>query len=207
MTQPMLVAIAIGAAASGVAAGLANTGFEDPINFDGNAVGNWTAFFGPAGDQFVNQDPAMPFSGANALRTSLSNAGSSFNGVVQRVDGIVVGDTYTLSLWAKAAGPVANGAEFRIEWLDAGGGFVGDQFANNVAIQDLLTDDYQQFAVEAVAPDGAVTANIVLAIQTFLDTGNGFDTNVFWDEVSFIPAPGGLAAVGLLGLGAARRRR
>ena len=185
-----------------------NAGFEEGILYDvPPAPGNWLACFGPAGIQNVGVTNTAPHSGAQHLHTSLSGAPNTFNGVVQPIDGIVTGQEYTLSLWARAGGLVQNGAEFRIEWINAAGGFVGDQFALNTPIQDMLTDEYQQFSLTATAPAEAVRANVVFAIQTFLNDGAGFDTSGYWDDVSFIPAPGAAAFAVATCLAPRRRRR
>ena len=202
------ILLSAGICCTNAVAQVGNAGFEEGILYDvPPAVGNWLAFFGPAGTQNVGVTNTAPHAGAQHLPTSLSGAPNSFNGVVQPVDGIVTGREYTLTLWARAGGLVQNGAEFRIEWINAAGGFVGDQFALNTPIQDMLTDEYQQFALSAVAPPEAVRANIVFAIQTFLNDGVGFDTSVYWDDVSFVPAPGAAAIAGIAAAAAFRRRR
>lgn len=200
--------IAVAGICASASAQIGNGGFEDGIVYDqAPPIGNWLAFFGPAGVQNVGTSNLAPHSGAQHLHTSLSGAANSYNGVVQPIDGIVSGQSYTLSFWARAGGLVQNGAEFRIEWVNAAGGFVGDQFGLNTPIQSQLTDQYQQFSLTAIAPAEATRANVVFAIQTFLNDGSGFDTSVYWDDVAFVPAPGAAALMGLAGLAAIRRRR
>jgi hypothetical protein len=192
---------------SSASADIGNGGFETGITYDvAPAPGNWLAFFGPAGTQNVSVTNLAPHSGAQHLITSLSGAANSFNGVVQPMD-IVAGNSYTLNFWARAGGPVLNGAEYRIEWLNAAGGFVGGQFDLNQAIQSQLTSEYQQFTLTATAPAEAVRANVVFAIQTFLTDGVNNDTTVYWDDVSLVPAPGAAALLGLGGLTLIGRRR
>lgn len=204
-----LVSMAGLALASATAmADVGNGGFEEGITYDvAPAPGNWLAFFGPGGAQNVSVTNTAPHSGTQHLITSLSGFANGYNGVVQPVDGIVSGNEYVLSFWARSGGPVLNGAEFRIEWVNAAGGFVGDQFGLNTAIQSQLTGEYQQFSLTAVAPAEAVRANVVFAVQTFTNDGVNFDTTVYWDDVSFVPAPGAAAMLGLAGLALGRRRR
>lgn len=200
--------LALLSAVGAAQAQIGNGGFESGILYDQPLTpGNWLAFFGPAGTQNVSVSNIAPHSGAQHLLTSLSGAPNSFNGVVQPIDGIVSGNSYTLSFWARAGGAVLNGAEYRIEWINAAGGFVGGQFDLNTPIQSLLTQQYQQFSLTATAPAEAVRANVVFAIQTFANDGAHFDTNVYWDDVSFVPAPGVAGLLGLGGLLGMRRRR
>jgi hypothetical protein len=204
----LLSLVVVAGMCSSASADIGNGGFETGITYDvAPAPGNWLAFFGPAGTQNVSVTNLASHSGAQHLITSLSGAPNSFNGVVQPMDGIVTGNSYTLSFWARAGGPVLNGAEYRIEWLNAAGGFVGGQFDLNTPIQSILTSEYQQFSLTATAPAEAVRANVVFAVQTFLDNGRGFDTTVYWDDVSLVPAPGAAALLGLGGLTLMGRRR
>jgi hypothetical protein len=201
----LLVVLALAGAAQ---AQVGNAGFESGILYDQPLTpGNWLAFFGPAGVQNVSVTNIAPHSGAQHLMTSLVGAPNSYNGVVQPIDGIVSGNSYTLAFWARAGGPVQNGAEFRVEWINAAGGFVGGQFDLNTPIQSLLTPQYQQFSLTATAPAEAVRANIVFAIQTFANDGANFSTTVFWDDVSFVPGPSAAGLLALGGLLGARRRR
>lgn len=209
MKSAALVVLGLACVAGNAASAelLSNGGFESPISYSDYAVGNWLAFFGPAGAQNVSVVPDAPHSGLQNLNTSLDGAPNTYNGVVQPVDGIITGNTYTMSLWARAGGLVQNGAEFRIEWVNAGGGIIGDQFALNTPIAALLTNEYQQFSVSGAAPADAVRANVVIAIQTFANNGTDFSTHVYWDDVSFVPAPGAAVLLGLGGLVAGSRRR
>jgi hypothetical protein len=194
---------------------LLNGSFESPINFDGNSAGNWTAFFSGGADFQMAEpvdptgDPSFPTSapdGSLVLQIGTVNAINKFVGVVQNVGGVVAGEEFTLSLEARQIVQDGIDLEFRIEWLDADGGFVGDQFAFNQNITDSLTTDFQVFSLTAVAPTNAVAANIVIAGQTFTSFAP-FTGFVQVDAVSFVPAPGVAAAFGVVGLGAARRRR
>lgn len=187
---------------------LSNAGFEMQVNFDGNDVGNWNSFFGGADFQMSEHVLGPPtVDGDFVLQIGTFNTANTFVGVTQRV-GVDEGMEYEFSIFAREV--VQNGinAEFRIEWVDSGGNIIGDQFALNTPIQDLLTADFQEFSISAVAPTGAVNAVAVIAVQTF-GAASPFEGFIQIDGTSFskIPAPGTLALLGLGALGAARRRR
>ncbi|MAY75108.1 MAG: hypothetical protein CMJ31_10400 [Phycisphaerae bacterium] len=215
---------ALSTASAGVGGNLlGNAGFEDGTLFDVNAMentGNWVAFFGgPEGVvlQSFQNTGATPFAGAAALETSIEGSGAgdgiganAFTGQVQFVDGVVGDGTYTFSIWARNNGSALNGgAEFRIEWFDAGGAIIGDQFGLNMDITSQLTDQYQLFSITADAPTNAAGLNAVFAVQSFANDGTASDIAVAWDNasVTLVPAPAGVALLGLGGFAATRRRR
>lgn len=193
---------------------LNNPGFEDPLGFDFSNPLNWNGFFGGQPGTFLqafNDTGAAPRSGANALVTTIRGVAgvtdgfNGFTGHVQSVFGVVGGTDYELAVWARTNPSINNGAEFRVEWRDAG----GELARTNVEIQTLLTGTYARYSVISTAPAGAVEARIVFAVQSFANNGQLADTSVAWDDASLrsVPTP---AAAGLLGMGilaAARRRR
>ncbi|MGQ0628015.1 MAG: hypothetical protein ACT4PL_07940 [Phycisphaerales bacterium] len=194
---------------------LNNAGFEDPLGFDFANQSNWNGFFGGPGGTFLeafNTTGASPRSGASALVTTIrgvpgiTTGFDAFTGHVQVVSGIMAGETYELSIWARSNPVILDGAEFRVEWRDAGGGEIS-RF--NSVIQMGLTAEYQQFSFTQTAPAGAASAAIVLAVQSFFHTGVQADTSVAWDDASFrtIPTPGAAAIFAVAGLLTARRRR
>lgn len=169
-----------------------NPGFEGAIQYDvPPALGSWTAFFGGVPDLAAEASAVAPRTGSAALLLSViepgTQFGGSFCGVQQPIGSIQPGVSYTFSLWARRAGNVNNGVEYRIEWKDAVGGFIGDQFGLNTPIQNSLTDEYQLFSLTAVAPAGAVSCNLVIAVQsfTFNPLNPMFDTSVYIDDVEF----------------------
>ena len=172
-----------------------NPGFESAITYDvAPNPGNWLAFFGPVGTQSVLIDTANPHSGSQDLITTLSGAANGYNGVQQPILGIEPGVEYTMSVWAKSVGNVFNGVQFRIEWTDGNGAIIGNQFGQQVTLATpggptVLTSTYQQFSITATAPMGTARCNLVLAIETFDNDGTNFDTNVVWDDVSFVVVP------------------
>lgn len=195
---------------------LNNSGFEDPLGFDFSNLFNWNGFFGgPAGTvlEAFNTTGAAPLSGSNALVTTIRGVAgvtsgfNAFTGHVQFVDGITAGTSYELSVWARANPNVLNGAEYRVEWLDASNTEIAE---TNVTLQGLLTGQYQRFSLVSEAPAGAVRAGIVLAVQSFDPVSPPLaDTSVAWDDASFvvIPTPGVLGLVASAGLMGLRRRR
>lgn len=167
-----------------------NAGFEADVMYDvAPAVGNWTAFFGgpPTSVLAAIRDTTAPRTDASALLVRVANEGNSFAGVQQPVNGLQPGVSYTMKLWARRATAVNNGVEFRFEWKDANGAFIGNQFGLNTPIQTLLTDTYQQFTVSAVAPAGTAGANLAIAVQsfTFDPLTPVFNTDVYFDDVQF----------------------
>ncbi len=170
-----------------------NAGFEADILYDvAPAVGNWTAFFGgpPTSVLAAARDTTAPRTGSSALLLRVANEGNSFAGVQQPVNGLQPGVTYTMKIWARRATAVNNGVEFRFEWKDANGAFIGNQFGLNTPIQSQLTDTYQEFTLTAIAPAGTAAANAVLAVQsfTFDPLTPVFSTDVYIDDVSFAAA-------------------
>ena len=204
---PAAIAVALFAATQAAANQLANAGFESPIAAGGNVDGNWNSFSGNASATSVLSTVA-PHSGLQHLDSTIAGVDNSFTGVFQWVRGISVGTTYDFSIWARRAGLLGMGAEFRIEYTDAGGAFVDGQFAHNIDITGSLTEQYQLFNNSSVAPVGAVDLKVVFAAQTF-GAGDNVGT-VYVDDASLVvPEP---AAISLLGLGGLalvgiRRRR
>jgi hypothetical protein len=194
---------------------LNNASFESDLGFDFSNLTNWNGFFGGSAGTYLeafNTTGAAANTGAKALVTTIREGTSTnlgfngFTGHVQNVYGVTAGATYELSVFARGNPSVNNGVEYRIEWFDAGNGFLG---TNNQAIQALLTSSYQQFSYSEMAPTNASYAKIVFAVQSFTNDGSAANTSVAWDDASFsvIPAPSAAGALALGGLLAARRRR
>lgn len=209
------LAIAMLASSAAATNLLNNASFESDLGFDFSNVTNWNGFFGGTPGTFLeafNTTGATPNSGAKALVTTI-RAGSStnggldgFTGHVQTVFGITAGSIYELSVFARTNPNINNGAEYRIEWFDAGNTFIS---ASNQSIQGLLTSTYQQFSYSEVAPANASIAKVVFAVQSFTNNGSPADTSVAWDDASLtvVPAPSAAGLLAIGGLLAARRRR
>lgn len=204
--QKIMIATMIVAAGSVSAQNLlGNGGFEVGINYDGNDSGNWNAFFG--GADFQQAEIVAETSGAGdfAMQIGTFNTANTFVGITQTAP-VSAGSEYTFSFLAREV--VQNGifAEYRIEWKDAGGNFIGGQFDLNTNLDAGLTSTFAPFSLTATAPAGAATGTVVVAVQTF-GSAAPYEGFIQLDEASFIPAPASAALLGLGGLAAARRRR
>jgi hypothetical protein len=160
-------------------------------------VGNWASFLGGAGPLKAEVDATacgctiVPRTGSSAL-VLIAQSATSFVGVQQPVTGITPGASYTMKLWARTGGPINNPVEYRIEWQDASGTGIGNQFALTTNIGPQLTATYQQFTLTAVAPANAARANLVIDLQTydFNPVTPAFDTTAYFDDVELIQTPG-----------------
>lgn len=210
-----IVAAALLASAAGAQNLLNNASFESDLGFDFSNVTNWNGFFGGSPGTFLeafNWTGATPNSGTKALVTTIrvgsstNNGFDGFTGHVQTVFGITGGAQYALSVFARSNPGINNGAEYRVEWFDAGNNFIA---TNNQAIQGSLTNQYQQFSYSEFAPANAAIAKVVFAVQSFTNNGSPADTSVAWDDASLtlVPAPSASAALALAALTATRRRR
>lgn len=189
---------------------LENGGFESALLApDLSEEGNFSSFSGGPTQPF--QDTVNPNTGLAHLTTVFAGEDNTFAGVQQTQGGIITGETYTFSLLAQAAGPLGFNVEFRLEYLDDLGGFVGGIFDNNVDITAGLNDTtYSFFTQSSIAPAGATQLRAVFAGQSF---GGGDNTGtVFADDFSVtgvtIPEPAsfGLLALGMVGFASRRRR-
>ena len=200
-----LMSIALVASAFTASAGLlSNAGFEEDFFGDFPPVsGSWVSFSAD-GDQFMGADvafssTAMARTGARSMELGITVA-NSFAGAFQDVGGLSAGQEWTFGGWHKSLG-VAGGVEIRIEWRDS----INDvEVSRTGNLAPTVGSDWEEFMLTDFVPDGADTARVVYAIQSF---GAGVDQSVFVDDTYFVPAPGALALLGLGGLTATRRRR
>ncbi|MEQ9454726.1 MAG: PEP-CTERM sorting domain-containing protein [Phycisphaeraceae bacterium] len=220
LTTTCLVAV-VGMSSVASANMLNNPGFEDPLGFDFSVATNWNGFFGgPPGVTLAAFNDVLPASEANSGNQALflritgntdnptvptTPGFDSFTGHVQQIPGISAGVEYVASIFAKEIVNSGNAVEFRIEWFDAGDGPLG---SNQILLQDDLTSEYQQFEVSAVAPPTATRANVVLAVQSFVNDGVFANIQIAADDASFgiVPEPASAALLALGGLAAFRRR-
>ena len=176
-----------------------NNSFEDPIGASGDqAPGTWNPFDND-GNTLGTTDTTAPLTGATHGVASISGDENSFAGFVQQVDNIIPGEPYTFSLNARSDGVDLEGidAEFRLEFIDANGGFVEDQFTNNAPL--VVTDTYAPFTQTHIAPPGSVSLRAVIAVQSFGGGADGSNSNsggLFIDDTSIM---GSLPAMAIKG--------
>ncbi|MEO1496496.1 MAG: hypothetical protein AAFV43_05040 [Planctomycetota bacterium] len=195
---------------------LSNASFESQIDYSGTDPNNWLPFFGGGSQGTTSTVDAgytgvvMPSDGVNHLSMINATAQDGFSGILQSFPA-VEGLDYTFAFEAKANGAYNIASEYRIEWLDAAGGFVGGQFDLNTGFTPTAT--YATQSITATAPAGAVTGTAVIAIQTFIPAPPGgagdFFGDLFVDNASVtsnIPEPSA-AVLGLLGIAGLARRR
>ena len=205
MVRTLIAATAVAAIGSTALANeFANPGFEDPVTDDGPPfVGFWETF-SLDGDQGAGGDVSrnstlMPRTGLQSLEVGIFGVANSFAGTFQDVDGLAGGDLVTYSGWHKSLGD-AGGIEIRVEWRDS----INDvEISRTPNFVPTPGTEYEEFSYDLIVPAGADTARAVYAIQSF---GGVINQQVFVDDMSFIPAPGSLALLGLGGLAVRRRR-
>ena len=182
-----------------------NSGFEDPITYDGPPfVGSWEGFNGGAGSSAANST-LFPLSGLQSLQLSIVNTPNTFAGAFQDIAGLVPGTEYTFGGWnATTSNPLSLGVEVRIEWRNS---VSNTEIARTPNLTPIPGSSYSPFSLVAAVPAGADTARLVYAVQSFSTSplGNG---TVYVDDVSFalVPEPSTMALLSLAGLAFAFRR-
>ena len=176
-----------------------------PVTADGNANP-------PFPDGCSGPDCAVffkPFSG--------NDTDGSATGHLYQDNPATAGMTYTLTGWAGAEPNFLGGAEFAIEFLDAGGGMLAGTVLDLVAA-GLFTDngeafDYKQFMVVAIAPFGTASvrarASMINGMLNPQGGGQAFVVDDFeLTDSSAVPEPASLLLTlsGLIGLAQQRRR-
>lgn len=173
--------------------------------FETGDTSGWESFPGPTSTFLVTTD-----ANSGDFAAEIFNNDPAVNALVKQANlgvGVVnTGDEITISFAAKgssAAGGVAF-AEFFSEL--AGGGTSSSEILGGGPL--ALTDDWQTFDFTTTAgPD--VSGGVTLQLGAVTGADPSSVSVLFIDDVSVsvVPAPAGLAALGLGGLVAARRRR
>ena len=198
---------------------LGNSSFESPLLplAAPSVNGNFAPFTGSSGGP-IPVDPVPtttnPLTGAQSLEIAFAGEGAAFSGVQQSVFGLAAGTPVTLTVNAVSdGGNLGVNAEFRIEYLDAVGGFLGGgQFANNDDFTNSLSNTFTTFTQTSLVPAGTFETRAVLAGQSF---GGGVEGStddigtVFFDDINLVPEPSalGMLALGIAGVASRRRRR
>ncbi|MEM7622749.1 MAG: carbohydrate binding domain-containing protein [Planctomycetota bacterium] len=200
-------AIAAVAAASSVALGQVELTTNG--NFETGDTSGWQDFptgdssFGVTGDSF-----------AGAFAGDLSNVATGSAAVIKQANlaagGLLeAGQTVNISFWAKGEG-AAGGVSFAEFFSELDGG--GTSSAEILGGAPLaLTSEYQFFSFTTVT--GAdVSGGVTLQFTATTGANIGSTQQLFIDDVSvtvdrLVPSPGAIAALGLGGLVATRRRR
>ncbi|MFO1511641.1 MAG: PEP-CTERM sorting domain-containing protein [Verrucomicrobiota bacterium] len=187
---------------------LVNSGFEDPITYDGAPfVGSWEGFNG--GGATAANSTLFPRTGAQSLGLSINNTVNTFAGAFQDVPGLAPGMSFSLDGWhATTSNPLSLGVEIRIEWRNS---ISNSEVSRTANLTPVPGASYLAFNLSGLVPAGADTARVVYAIQSFSTSplGNG---TVYVDDMSFttvVPEPTSMALLGLggLALAVARRRK
>ena len=120
-----------------------NLGFEDPVGAVGDMTPDqWNPFVG-TGAVGAGTGTTAPLNGATHGELTIDGAGGSFAGFQYQIDNITGGGEYTFSFNTRSSGADLGGVqgEFRFEFLDASGAFIGNQFALNIEL--FPTDTYE----------------------------------------------------------------
>ena len=176
------ILLSMAAATPAVANDVANSGFEDPITFDGPPyVGFWEGFTGGAGSDAANSG-VLPHSGAQHLLLDIIDSPNNFCGVLQDIPALTAGEVYLLRGWHMTPSTTfGGGVEIRIEWRDS---VSNTEISRTPNITTEPSDTYTQFSLSAEAPTGADTARIVYALQSF-SGGAVRSGTAYVDDVEF----------------------
>ncbi len=182
-----------------------NSGFEDPITFDGPPfVGSWEGFNG--GGASAGNSILFPRNGLQSLGLSIFQTPNTFAGAFQDIPGLAPGTEYTFAGWhATTSNPLDLGVEIRIEWRNSVSNAEVTRTPNLTPIPNAA---YSPFSLTASVPVGADTARIVYAVQSFSTSPLGAGT-VYLDDVSLtlVPEPSSMALLALGGAALLLRRR
>lgn len=178
----------------------------------GTFTGNPIGLSGPG---YVNQGWANNFGGATPTQSaayaesgthSLLTYNAQFNnwnpvGTYQVVSGVIVGQQYSLSVYAMAptalTGTYGTPIDIQLQFFNAALGNVQTTETGWSALGAIGT--WQQYSVTGIAPAGAVYAAPYLM---FMDNGQTATDNVYFDNAVLVAVPEP-ATIALLGMGLA----
>lgn len=130
-----------------------------PINMTGKGARNLTPFSSVYNASAWSRGPNMTDGGAasglfGAPGRKFTSASAGLSWLRQNITGIVAGQTYTLSTYARSGGTPTYFVY--IDWYNAGGGLISSSFMTPTT----LTATHQRYSITATAPAGAVRALI-----------------------------------------------
>ena len=139
-----------------------------------------------------------------------SHIGEEWRGIYQSVP-VVGGDTYTAGVYIRAVSVDTSVSWFELQWLNSGGGVIGQLQSSSVSADQAFTF---MGVLDAIAPLDAVSASIrgIVHMETLPSSGTS-DFHIFDNfsivNQSAIPEPGTLflIATGAAGLALRRRKR
>lgn len=191
-----------------------NGGFELGTGVDADSWNEIAVFGGTMGAMStVARSSANPFSGDWAMELSVTGA-VDFGPVAEMqqqtmVGSVASGEMYDFSFWATGVAGPGTVAFYEVLWFDGDGSDGGGPQGSATGLTTFgLNADYTQFGQNGlVAPTGADSVLIQIRIVTGAFDGASGSATI--DGVSFaqVPAPAGVALLGLGGLAASRRRR
>ena len=190
------LALALGAGAHGQEL-LVNPGFED-VDLDGNFGDSWGSF-GAAGFN--------AFFGPNGHASLFSDNQGNFGGVFQTGIAGAAGTEYQFELLdVRLEDNIDANYRFGLEFFQGDDSTkIGDVL---VPISLATTGDGLSFSMTAFAPAGTAFVRPIIQYDNVVSTANGQENAfVFEASLTVIPAPSVVGALGLAGLGLARRRR
>lgn len=211
MKKTLTVALLAGLA-SVASASVVNGGFESGMGVDAD---NWNEIEiagGTAGASAIaDRTNAVAHSGDYSMQLSVVGA-PDFGPVAEiqqqsMVGSVVAGASYDFSFWAMGTAGPGSVAFYEVSWFDGDGSNGGGPQGSATGLQVFgLAGAWTEYAMTGlIAPTGA--DSVFISIRLVTGAFDGASGEAFIDDVSFVPAPGALAFLGLGGLATTRRRR